>query len=191
MTCLMFPNVVKDAECEALIAAAERQGFEASGNRYPGGYRDNDRLVRDDAELAAWLWERLKGELPELDGQKPLRLNPRFRFCRYRDGQQFTVHRDGAWAPSPSERTRLTVQVYLNDASEFSGGATRFTESGLSVAPKKGNRRAPMGCCAWAGGRSTWAAAGSGACARTGAGGCLPAARTARCARSTSTSGRW
>ena len=32
LTCLMFPNVVKDAECEALIAAAERQGFEASGN---------------------------------------------------------------------------------------------------------------------------------------------------------------
>src|SRR6185436_7663136 len=124
MTCLMFPNVVKDAECEALIAAAERQGFEASGNRYPGDYRNNDRLVRDDPELAAWLFERIKSQLPP----GALGLNPRFRFCRYRDGQQFTVHRDGAWAPSATARTRLTVQVYLNEG--FTGGATHFNGSG-------------------------------------------------------------
>src|SRR5690348_9311403 len=98
---ILLPGVVSEAECEALIAAAERQGFAASGNRYPDGYRNNDRLVRDDAELAAWLFERIRDQLPGA----PLRLNPRFRFCRYRDGQQFVVHRDGAWAPSPTERT--------------------------------------------------------------------------------------
>lgn len=134
MTCLQIPDAVTAAECDALMAAAERQGFEASGNRYPGGYRDNDRLVRDDAELAAWLFERIRSQLPG----KPLGLNPRFRFCRYRDGQKFTVHRDGAWAPSAAARTTMTVQVYLNDGSEFSGGETHFSESGLRVAPVKG-----------------------------------------------------
>jgi len=133
-TCLLLPKVVTQAECGALIAAAERQGFEKTGNRYPGDYRNNDRLVRDDAELAAWLFERIRSKLPG----EPLGLNPRFRFCRYRDGQQFTVHRDGAWAPSPAARTTMTVQVYLNGASEFTGGATRFTESGLTVTPEQG-----------------------------------------------------
>ncbi|MBL8950720.1 MAG: 2OG-Fe(II) oxygenase [Myxococcaceae bacterium] len=125
---------MKAEECDALVAAAERQGFEATGRRYPDGYRNNDRLVRDDAELAAWLFERIRSKLPG----EPLGLNPRFRFCRYRDGQQFTVHRDGAWAPSPAARTTMTVQVYLNDGSEFEGGATCFTEAGLRVMPEKG-----------------------------------------------------
>ena len=131
-TCLLVPQAVTKAECSALIAAAERQGFEAAGPGYPDGYRNNARLVRDDAELAAWLFGRIREQLPGT----PLGLNPRFRFCRYRDGQQFVQHRDGAWAPSPAARTKLTVQVYLNE--EFTGGATRFSESGLSVTPRTG-----------------------------------------------------
>ncbi|MBK7863197.1 MAG: 2OG-Fe(II) oxygenase [Archangiaceae bacterium] len=136
MTCLQLQGLMTAAECEALIAAAERQGFEATGARYPDGYRNNDRLVRDDGELAQWLWRRIRAQLPALDGAAPLGLNPRFRFCRYRDGQQFTVHRDGAWAPSAAARTRLTVQVYLNEG--FEGGATRFSGSGLEVVPQTG-----------------------------------------------------
>ncbi len=130
---VLLPGVLSREECVAAIDAAETSGFEAMERRYPSGYRDNDRAVRDDAALAARLFERLRGQLPErweegggrwrLDG-----LNPRFRFCRYREGQQFTKHRDGAWARSPGERSWLTVMLYLNDAGEFEGGATRFYE---------------------------------------------------------------
>lgn len=58
---------------------------------------------------------------------------------RYGEGQFFQVHCDGPFAPSSSERSFLTLHLYLNDsvpddASEDSlsngsackGGATRF-----------------------------------------------------------------
>ncbi len=137
----ILPSVLSPAECRRAIAAAETHGFEAMGPRYPDGYRNNDRLVVDDPALAARLFETLKPALPRrfrpsagsewsLDG-----LNPRFRFCRYRDGQQFTRHRDGAWAQG-NRRSWLTVMLYLNDASEFDGGATRFDDR--EVPPRAG-----------------------------------------------------
>ncbi len=142
---LVVPGLFSAEECVATIAAAERAGFEAMGSRYPDAYRNNDRGVLDHAGLAATLFERLSPSLPatwEEDGARwRLRgLNSRFRFCRYRAGQQFTRHRDGAWSPAPGLRSWLTVMLYLNDASEFTGGATRFdTADGVdAVAPRTG-----------------------------------------------------
>lgn len=136
--CAVFPNVLSRVECRDAIAAAEARGFEAMGGRYPAGYRDNDRAVRDDPALAAQLFERLRPLLPRAwaGGWTLSRLNPRFRFCRYRGGQQFTKHRDGAWAEG-GERSWLTVMLYLNDAGEFEGGATRFYP-GDAVTPRAG-----------------------------------------------------
>ena len=68
-------------------------------------------------------------------------LNSRFRFCRYRDGQAFTRHRDGAWSQAPDERSWLTVMLYLNDGDEFAGGGTRFYDGDAVtdvVAPREG-----------------------------------------------------
>jgi len=127
----LIPGVLSRGECAETIACAEAGGFEAMGPRYPSGYRNNDRAVVDDPTLAAKLFERLRAHLPDewIEGGARWRLiglNPRFRFCRYRDGQQFTRHRDGAWSRSADERSWLTVMLYLNDAREFAGGATRF-----------------------------------------------------------------
>lgn len=73
------------------------------------------------------MFERLRPLLPEtLDGERLVGLNSRFRVCRYRDHQQFTVHQDGAWHPDTQTRSRLTLMLYLNDEDEFSGGQTRF-----------------------------------------------------------------
>ena len=47
------------------IERAEEEGFSPTGERYPAGYRNNDRLVIDDAELAETLFERLRSQLPE------------------------------------------------------------------------------------------------------------------------------
>lgn len=117
--------------CDQLIADFEARAFEPTAMQYPRDYRNNDRLVFDDAALATELLERSKPQLPELliiDGARfELRsLNPRFRACRYRDGQSFCVHRDGPYVPSDARRSLLTLQVYLNDAQGFTGGRTRF-----------------------------------------------------------------
>jgi len=136
----VVPCVLTRDECRQTIAAAEAKGFEGMGPRYPGGYRNNDRALLDDKALAARLFDRLRPHLPAEYGDWRLEgLNSRFRFCRYREGQQFTKHRDGAWAPSADERSWLTVMLYLNDAGEFVGGATRFFDDAPeSIAPREG-----------------------------------------------------
>lgn len=146
-TCLTLDDVLTADECRRFIQAAS---FRPTGQDYPASYRDNDRLVLDDPGLAAQLLERLRAHLPPVwstpdGGQWQLdRLNLRFRGCRYRDGQRFSRHRDGAYCPDPYHRSFLTVMVYLNDGTEFEGGSTRFYPDRwsprpcLTVAPRQG-----------------------------------------------------
>jgi WD40 repeat protein len=112
----------------------EGLGFQDMGGDYPPSYRDNDRLVLDDPELARKLFQSLRPALPsviERAGQSwTLKgLNSRFRSCRYRHGQAFCRHRDGAHSDAPGQQSLLTLMLYLNDSSEFEGGRTRFYAS--------------------------------------------------------------
>ena len=131
LTFLKLSNAVSAERCETLRAELERRGFVKTGRGYPAGYRDNDRLVLDDSALASDLFAQLGASLPAeltIDGERWRlhRLNTRFRACRYRDGQSFCIHRDGAYGPRDGLRSWLTLQLYLNDGSEFEGGRTRF-----------------------------------------------------------------
>ena len=156
LPCTLIVDFLSPDECQALIAQLEAAGIGATAALYPPSYRNNDRLVLDDSDLAARLYARIAAHAPETlvepaaegDGQPTIwrreRLNPRFRCCRYRDGQSFTIHRDGEYHAGPRERSRLTFMIYLNDGSEFSGGATRYyrDRSGQellrSVTPRRG-----------------------------------------------------
>lgn len=145
----VVPGAIDDAWCAALIAALAARGFAATGDGYPAGYRDNDRLVFDDPALADALFTALGARLPaelivdhqrwRLDG-----LNPRFRACRYAGGQGFCVHRDGAHAPRDDRRSHLTLQLYLDDDPARVGGRTRFyadrrgDQPWAAIAPARG-----------------------------------------------------
>ncbi|MCA9534732.1 MAG: 2OG-Fe(II) oxygenase [Myxococcales bacterium] len=128
-------------ELSHLRAELEGRGFRATGGRYPAGYRDNDRLVFDDPLLAARLFDQLAPHLPAevrtADGARAVLvgLNPRFRACRYRDGQSFRRHRDGAYAPEPGVRSERTLMLYLTDGSAHEGGRTRFYPSADPAEP--------------------------------------------------------
>lgn len=129
--CSLTPAALAPDQCRALIRRAERLGLQESAPHYPPSYRDNDRLVLDDPELAARLGSQLAARLPaslQRGGQTwTLRgINPRFRICRYRGGQSFRIHRDGVHHSEDGARSLLTFMVYLNDGHEFEGGATRF-----------------------------------------------------------------
>jgi predicted 2-oxoglutarate/Fe(II)-dependent dioxygenase YbiX len=132
LPCFLLRGVFSRGECARIIQEAEEGGFQAMAGDYPPSYRDNDRRVRDDAALAEAFFARIRAFLPERlvdasgDVWRLQGLNPRFRFCRYRGGQRFCIHRDGAYAQSPEVRSRLTCMLYLNDSGEFSGGATRY-----------------------------------------------------------------
>lgn len=118
-------------ECAAFIAQSERIGFSEAvistdeGDRIFKEARNNDRILHDDAALAARLYARAQSCLPpEIDGWLPAGFNPRFRFYRYTSEQFFKWHQDGSYRPSPQEESMLTFILYLNDG--YAGGATEF-----------------------------------------------------------------
>jgi WD40 repeat protein len=127
--CALIPRALDPATCAHIISAVTKS-FEPAGALYPPSYRDNDRAVVDDPELAALLFRRLATSLPARvvdrhgTAWRLVGLNERFRFCRYRDGQCFRIHRDGAHAPTRGSRSLLTLQIYLDEG--FAGGRTRF-----------------------------------------------------------------
>ncbi|MFE9324877.1 2OG-Fe(II) oxygenase [Nocardia sp. NPDC052278] len=134
-TCFLLRGVFAAPECAEIINTATDSGFVPTGAHYPGSYRNNDRLVRDDPVLADTLFSRIAEFLParlHIDGAhwRLVGLNERFRYCRYRGGQSFATHRDGAHARSSTVVSRLTCMIYLNDSTEFDGGRTRFYAGG-------------------------------------------------------------
>lgn len=148
--CFTLDDLLTRQQCQAFIDKAESDGYLAMAGDYPPSYRDNDRIVIDDRSLSDQLFEELGRHLPKTH-QGPggtswtlVGLNSRFRGCRYRHGQSFTRHRDGAHSTPCGQRSFLTVMLYLNDSQEFQGGHTRFYEDrwrpepSLTVPPKAG-----------------------------------------------------
>ena len=99
--------------------------------------RNNERVMFDDPELAGQLFARIEGAIaPRLCGMRAVGANERFRCYRYRPGQRFAPHYDGAFIRSHRQRSLLTLMVYLNEG--FAGGATSFHDWGIDVAPRTG-----------------------------------------------------
>jgi hypothetical protein len=56
-------------------------------------FRNNDRCIIDDTDMAKILFERIKTYLPEIwKNYKIVGLNERLRFLRYDPGQKFKSH---------------------------------------------------------------------------------------------------
>lgn len=141
-------NFFSATECEEYIRLGELMGFEEATLFAPRGvkdYRNNDRVIVDDAERAQKLYQRLAGYLaPSFQHRwQPVGLNERLRLYRYDIGQKFEWHRDGHFERDNGERSQFTFMVYLND--DFEGGATSFCDDTglmpdgpLRIVPVKG-----------------------------------------------------
>jgi hypothetical protein len=129
-------GVYTEAECEEFIALIERSSPALATNNPL--YRDQDRVMFDDPEMAAELFRRLRPHLPERMGALRLfGLNERLRMYRYRPGQRFEPHMDHWFRPSENRITLHTVLVYFNGG--FEGGETRFREQlEQTVVPRPG-----------------------------------------------------
>jgi WD40 repeat protein len=138
--CLVVPEFLSRQECQHFIDLGERSGFATAATDYPPSYRNNERLVMDDASLAGWMLERMQAHAPKTfalqeNQTKPQdwtldSVNERFRFCRYRPGQQFNIHQDGVHHRGDALRSCLTFMIYLTDGDDFEGGDTLFFRSG-------------------------------------------------------------
>lgn len=133
--CVVIPDFLSAQECRDHIAHSEARGFTGAASHYPPSYRNNDRQVVDDPALARRMGERLAGHVPAQlrhEGETWAFdcINERFRFCRYRAGQQFNLHQDGVHHRGPGVQSRLTFMVYLTDGEAFDGGDTLFYSAG-------------------------------------------------------------
>jgi len=138
---LSIYDVMSADECASWIARAESLGFAAATldtgamPEFDARVRDNDRVLIADAEWAETLWRRVTDVIPNTFGRwQASGLNDQFRIYRYGPSQQFKWHFDGSFHRSPTEESRLTFMVYLNQA--FEGGATEF--DGFTVWPATG-----------------------------------------------------
>lgn len=136
-TCFIVPSLFSKSECEKLLSLEIKTSFQKAKYNYPTYYRNNDRLVKDDKDLASFLFQKVKPYLPKtisinsnMENENGLwnlkGLNHRIRFCKYSANQYFNRHLDGIHYEDRTTQSKLTFMVYLNNATEFEGGKTLF-----------------------------------------------------------------
>ena len=145
---VLFGNVLSDAECDAIIAAASPQmarsrtvetrtgGEEVNADRTSEGMF----FVRGQTPEV----QRLEARLAQLL-QWPLENGEGLQVLHYAPGAEYKPHHDYFDPAEPGTATIVrrggqrvgTVVVYLNEPEE--GGGTFFPEAQLRIQPRKGN----------------------------------------------------
>lgn len=155
-TCFVIPSLFSKTECEQFLNTEIKNSFQKTISNYPTYYRNNERIVIDNDDLANQLFVKVKPYLPETieissviqaeNGIWHLKeLNNRLRFCKYSANQYFNRHLDGVHYRNDTTQSKLTFMIYLNNATEFKGGRTLFfktKETGeiwASYIPKQGD----------------------------------------------------
>lgn len=127
-------NFLTPEECQKYIRISEDFGYEDALVSSPRGQvlrkdlRNNERVMFQNEEIAAWLWERASDFVPyQYDDRSAIGVNEMLRFYRYDPGQQFNWHQDFPFERDNGEQSYLTLIIYLND--DFEGGETSFEDS--------------------------------------------------------------
>lgn len=134
-----FVGLLTQAECDWLIAAAEptiapslvvdpRTGSAIADPVRRAGAMSFGPLDEDLAVRAIGL-RIAAASATSIDRVEPLAV------LRYRPGDEYRPHLDTV--PGLANQRAVTVLTYLND--DFDGGATVFSETGLSIAPRTGD----------------------------------------------------
>ncbi len=136
-TCFVISSLFTKEECEELLSSEIKKSFQNAISNYPTYYRNNERFVMDNEDLANYLFQKVKSYLPgtietssDIQAENGVwhlkELNSRLRFCKYSANQYFHRHLDGVHYRSDIVQSKLTFMIYLNSATEFKGGRTLF-----------------------------------------------------------------
>ncbi len=127
----LIRNFLTPEECKTFIQESEALGYEDAPIQRGDAaiiikdYRDNLRVMKDDSQTAARLFDRMTPFVPpDLSRMTPVGLNERLRFYRYDKGHSFAPHHDGSFRRNIYEFSLYTVLLYLNEG--YSGGYTDF-----------------------------------------------------------------
>ena len=157
-------NVFSQQECQAFIDTTEALGFLPDAPvSLSRDVRHNDNVTWVvDETTDQLIWQRcahlmqaygVTGTDDLFEGRKAVAINARFRFYRYKEGDFFKFHTDGAWPGSrvlnqqlvgnayPDRYSEMTFLMYLSD--DFDGGETRFRVNGNNPYDAV-SRHAPM-----------------------------------------------
>lgn len=141
-------NVLTEAEAKKLIDISEMLGYdEDSPVSLPHEVRHNENFNWVVSEMIdTTIWKRSSHLVTERwQGQVAKGINARFRFYKYKSGDFFSPHSDGAWPGSrvidgelvsnayPGLYSQYTYLILLSD--DFDGGSTQFMVS--KSEPKK------------------------------------------------------
>jgi hypothetical protein len=92
-------NVFTKEECLEWIQLTEKRGYVPAlvnvglSEVLMTDFRNNDRCIIDDVDMATMLFERIRSYLPETwEKHQIVGLNERLRFLRYDPGQKFEKH---------------------------------------------------------------------------------------------------
>ena len=135
-------NVFSAAECQRMIEVSEALGYLPDAPvSLPRTVRHNDNVTMIvDEQTDVMMWQRVAPLFSlgadHFNGLKPLGLNARFRFYKYKMGDFFKPHTDGSWPGSrvidrqlvtqafDDRWSQMTFLIYLSD--NFEGGSTQF-----------------------------------------------------------------
>jgi hypothetical protein len=130
----LISNLLTPTECSNIIAEQSPSLISVSGT-----YSTRLRHVYDNEDLSDRLWDRLEQfyettKVTDSDGQiwTAKSLNSHFRYCKYKAGDAFGPHTDGARLISLDTQSFMTVNIYLADVPSSAGGATRVPSYGDS-----------------------------------------------------------
>lgn len=151
---LIPPSIVGTLRDGLRQNAWQAVGLDGYANK-PYEQIGNFRLSNYNEAFADVLWRRLKGHLPtlrECDAHtptdhdnhalwRPIGVNPLMRFIRYEDGGQLVAHYDGTYAKTDTQRTLMSLVIYLTSNEH---GATRFLRD-----PQAGKRMDEMDFSDW------------------------------------------
>ena len=114
-------------KCDEFIAHSEGIGYEPAkiqtetGQKVVESVRNNQRILFNDLDLAADIWNDIKKFVnPSLGKTRAIGLNELFRFYKYEPNQEFKRHRDQSYIRNEFESSYYTLLIYLND--DFVGG---------------------------------------------------------------------
>ena len=116
-------DVLSDSECAQFVEISDTLGYHRDAPvSLPHHVRHNTNVnwVVDES-IDGPIWERCRLLVPErVSGGSALGLNARFRFYRYREGDYFRPHTDGAWPGSRVMDGRLVHDAYGDRISQMS-----------------------------------------------------------------------
>ncbi len=129
-------NFLTEAEIELLLEKADAEGnYGPADVRQPDGtykmipsYRTNDRGVLVLPTVANGWYERFKSYLPDIRFHSPCALDKVIKFYRYKKGDFFNWHKDGAINGDNGEKSKVTFMVYLSNT-----GVTEYDFGGQIV----------------------------------------------------------